>query len=187
MSQAAPEKSEHEEDECKQISIGPGGLIASSPQNRRLIEAIERAEPLGPETLLTIGESFKLNPTNVAVGNHFNLLALAADDERIQRVFTEYANFSLYDAIEDGLEFPHAKDDPDDPEKLNKKRRFTAQLTVRQIDISEIGAGISGIPLLIETITIQSFPDEESITGHFVIGVNPGPVLVDPDPANKND
>ncbi len=167
MSQAEREQGEYE-----QIVTGPGGLLPPVPENEGLLGVIEKTPPLEPARLLTIAQSYKQFPTSASLGTHLALLALATREGRqaVQEAFTEYATNWLQDLIEDGGEVVRHQrvNDPDEPEGV--KTRFTIDLTVCLVKVS-------GIELLIETITIQSFPDEETEVGHFIIGVNPGPAL----------
>ncbi len=167
MSQAESERREY-----GQIVTGPGGLLPPVPENEELLQVIGETPPLEPAALLKIAESYKQYPTNVSLGNHLALLALATRDKEqvVQEAFAEYATDWLQDVIEDGSEVARLLpvDDPDAPE--GAKARFTIDLAVRLVKVSGIG-------LLIETATIQSFPDEKTEVGHFIIGVNPGPAL----------
>ena len=165
-------QAESERREYGQIVTGPGGLLPPVPENEELLQVSGETPPLEPAALLKIAESYKQYPTNVSLGNHLALLALATRDKEqvVQEAFAEYATDWLQDVIEDGSEVARLLpvDDPDAPE--GAKARFTIDLAVRLVKVSGIG-------LLIETATIQSFPDEKTEVGHFIIGVNPGPAL----------
>ncbi len=179
------------------IVLGPGGRITDAPENCELLERIRSAPVLNVQELISLAQFYKAFPTNVALGNHLELVALSNVEQPIasETLFAEYANVG-----DDILDLLHlGGNDGDNDEDDRRLRRVTpADGDNQQSDATAGETHMDGkdgdqdagcadeqrfaglfmrrvvvgeVALLIETLVFEV--DKSSVNLDFVIGVAP--------------
>jgi hypothetical protein len=65
-----------EQSVSERIILGPGGSIPDIPENRELLELIEKTPKLPPEQLLELAIFYQVYPTNAFLAEHLALVAV---------------------------------------------------------------------------------------------------------------
>lgn len=75
----------------EQLDIGPGGIIVTnSPDNRELLERIERTRALSPIELYILAVSYQQSVPNSGLGNRLGFIGLSTTFQNIERFVPEF-------------------------------------------------------------------------------------------------
>jgi hypothetical protein len=140
------------------IAFGPGGQILDVPENRELLEILERTPALPAEELIELGNFYRGYPTNVPLGDHIVLVGLAtAEGQRfpIKNTLSGYGEFldQLEDAAAGGVDDEGREDS------------LFSRILIRRVPVAGIG-------LLVETLSGRR-SSGTVLNFSFVIGVAP--------------